>query len=75
MKNFPKITGHLIPDSVLILIVSTLFWLGIGYILTNSPEGYPSAAQAKPVLLFTFSLSVIYGILYWISSRNAQNRN
>ena len=75
MKNFPKFTGHLFPDCFLILFFSTLFWLGIGYFLTDSPEGYPSAEQANPVLLFNFSLSVIYGILYWISSRNAQNRN
>jgi hypothetical protein len=74
MKNFPRFTGRIIPDMVLVLIFSTCFFLLIGYFICGEPDGYPSADQAKPVLYFTFSLTLIYGILYWIS-RNAQGRN
>jgi hypothetical protein len=46
----------------------------IGSFFSEDPLGYPSEEEAKPVLYFTFSLTVIYGILYWIS-RNAQGRD
>jgi hypothetical protein len=74
MKNFPKITGFLIPDVAIIFISCTCVWLLIGSFILEHPIGYPNAEQAKPVLYFTSSISVIYGILYWIS-RNAQDRD
>jgi len=74
MKNFPNITGYMLPDLFIVLIVSTFFWTLIGSFFSEDPLGYPSEEEAKPVLYFTFSLTVIYGILYWIS-RNAQGRD
>ena len=74
MKNFPKFTGYLLPDLFLTLILSTVFWLLVGMFFTENPAGYPSRDEAKPVLYFTFLISVIYGILYWVSV-NAQDRD
>jgi hypothetical protein len=74
MKNFPKFTGYMLPDLFLMLMVSTMFWLLIGVFFSDNAAGYPTKEEAKPVLYFTFIISVIYGILYWISV-NAQDRD